>query len=456
MSLYRKLIFSVGSLILLFGLLIAWFVYDKAHHEADELMDGQLVQLAQLLDTVAMAATSDDHRFVNGKKSFPERHDYEQPLAFVVWESDGQVVMRSSNSSSLSLVEQYGFSVRQLGESRWRTYARRGAQAERHILVAQPLEVRQKAATEVALQVLYPIGITLVLTLLIVTLIVWQVIKPLNRIATEVESRKANDLTPLDTVKTPLEIAPLIAAVNGLLLRLKSRMAQEQRFTADAAHELRTPIAGIKINAQVAQRAQDDVVRSRALEAVLVGLDRSERLVEQMLRLARLDQDAATELQIINMHEFMAQLFMLYQQRGNTFLQGKSITLVERIEENALVAIDPDMLEIAVLNLLDNAVRHSPRLSSITCHLLLIDGGIEIQVRNPLARQLEPSVLARLKERFFRHAASGEITGSGLGLAIVQRIADLHRIHFVLRQDAKGSFCASLGPFPLVSGNHAI
>jgi two-component system sensor histidine kinase QseC len=235
-------------------------------------------------------------------------------------------------------------------------------------------------------------------------------------------------------------VRPLVRALNRLLGRLRVTLDNERRFTADAAHELRTPLAALKIHAQVAQASTDPEDRGHALAQMVSGVERTSRLVEQLLRLARLDpMQGLQETQPVDLNALIhAAEADLADQAAR---QGRQIDVVAG-DEPVVLQGDADMLHVALRNLLENALRHTPAGSHIEMTLARDAREVRLSVADdgPGVPQEE---LDRLGERFYR-GSNVTTEGSGLGLAIVQRIALLHGARLELRNRAAGGLAATL------------
>jgi two-component system sensor histidine kinase QseC len=244
----------------------------------------------------------------------------------------------------------------------------------------------------------------------------------LGELRRELARRGPGDLARLDAARTPVEIEPLVAELNRLFGRIDEALERERRLTADAAHELRTPLAVLSTQAQVARRAASEAARNEALDAIVVGSERAARLIEQMLTLARLESGQGEGA--VQRADLRA-LARAALADAAPFALGKNLDIA--LEEGAAVEVAgyPGLLQVLLRNLVDNAVRYTPRGGKVRVAV----GGdgrtarLEVSDNGP---GVPPQELARLGERFHRLAAPGE-TGSGLGLSIVLRIAELHR-----------------------------
>jgi two-component system sensor histidine kinase QseC len=217
-------------------------------------------------------------------------------------------------------------------------------------------------------------------------------------------------------------MAPMVAALNGLFERIAHLLESERRFTADASHELRTPIAAIRAQAQVAFGETDPALRRHALQNTMVGCDRAIHLVEQLLTLSRLEAAALPAMVNLNLAALARQAVADVAARAI----GKGQSLEFDGQESCLVAGNEALLSVLVRNLLDNAVRYCPHSASIRVTLQCGSASFDLCVEDS-GPGLSDADLRRLGERFFRVAGSQE-NGSGLGWSIVQRIAEVHQL----------------------------
>ena len=247
-------------------------------------------------------------------------------------------------------------------------------------------------------------------------------LRPLRDLRGQLARRTASDLAPLDAARAPQEIEPLVAELNRLFGRIDEALARERRLTADAAHELRTPLAVLSTQAQVARRASSDAARNEALDAIVAGAERAARLAEPMLTLARHESGQGSgALQRTDLRELVRAVIAEAAPRA----VAKRLDIA--LEDGPPVALECHAALLAVLarNLVDNAVRYTPAGGRVRVAVIDDHRAARLEV-NDNGPGVPPQELARLGERFHRLAAPGE-TGSGLGLSIVLRIAELHR-----------------------------
>ncbi len=441
-SLRQRLLLAVSIATLLVWGLTGVFGYLQARHEAEELLDGHLAQSARLL--LALVRDNEAHLGDLATRLATVRgtgaNIYEPPLEFQIARGDGTVLLRSTNAPQLPVLGIPGYSDIERETAAWRVLNMLAADGNYRIQVSQSIELRDRAALEVASQTVLPVAFVLPLLLLLIYYSVRTGLRPLDEIAGEVAARTPETLSPLPDLTVPQEVRPLVISLNRLFRRLGATLENERRFTADAAHELRTPLAAIKIQPQVALLGSDPQMRQHALQQIESGVDRASRLVDQLLRLARLDPLSQLESsQAVDLRAVCEDVVDAI--RGAQAQLGHVI--VDELPAGELIVDgDPDLLAIAIRNLIDNAIRYTPPGSSIrlsarrdgaVCALTVLDDGPGV----PAAIQ------ARLGERFFRNRESN-VEGNGLGLAIVARIAELHGGRFTAGNHAPEGFAATL------------
>jgi two-component system sensor histidine kinase QseC len=243
---------------------------------------------------------------------------------------------------------------------------------------------------------------------------------PLRRLSATLARQEASALQPV-AHSGPSELAPLVAALNGLLARIAVLVESERRFTADAAHELRTPIAAIRAQTQVAAAASNDAERRHALDATLAGCDRAARLVEQLLTLARLESEPEGGVASIDLCGVTRQV--LSAQAGAAVAKGQTIEL--DASAPCTVRGDEVLLAVLVRNLVDNAIRYSPPNARVYVRVARQGDQVALIVEDS-GPGLSTAQRARLGERFYR-ALGNEESGSGLGWSIIRRIVTAQR-----------------------------
>ncbi len=418
--------------------------YLQASHEAVEMLDGQLAQTSKLLivrtlhhmDGLNREADLEEELTVAGV-----RHPYEQPLAFQIWGADGRLWLRSGNAPAVPMSASAGYQDILHDGRPWRMLSAWAPEQVFQIQVAQSLEDRERVALEVATHVGKPIILALPLLCLITYLAVRRAMGPLETLADGVAARSPDNLESLpENGDAPREVKPLMHALNLLLSRLRAALENERRFTADAAHELRTPLAAIRIQTQVALASGEEADRRHALRQVQAGTDRASRLVDQLLRLARLDPMAGLEQAAeVDLEELTARL-----EEEFAPLARQAGKLLHRVDtpDRVVARADEDLLRLALRNLLDNALRHTPPGCEVTLGAALDKGLPMIWVRDT-GSGVALDELDRLSDRFVRGRDVTE-EGSGLGLAIVKRVAELHGARLSLSNHPEGGLEARI------------
>lgn len=408
------------------GVLIVWvataaFVWFEAQHEVDELLDAHLAQSAALLVVQQNATPDDDEPLLDA----PTLHKYAHRVAYQVFDED-RLVMHSPNVAHTPMAQHTrGFETLTLADGKsWRIFAAPGRGRDVQIYVAERVDSRDEILRAV-LRGFWP-PLTIALPLLLIGLW-WNVrsgLQPLQRLRQVLLKRDTQTLTPVSLPETPQEVQPMLDALNDLLQRLAQRMETERRFTADAAHELRTPIAAIRAQAQVAlSSTTDDQVRKQALQDTLLGCDRASRVVEQLLTLARVEgpQDVVSEPFRLDQlaQQVMADLTPDALRRGQTL----ELLAPEAIE----IYGQSTLWQILLRNLIDNALRYSPDGSVVRIEAQRLDPRhVQVTVQDS-GPGLASTDMARLGERFFR-VLGNSATGSGLGWSIVRHIASLQHV----------------------------
>ena len=426
-SLQARLLTQLLALVTVVWLGAATMTWFDARHELDELLDGHLAQAAALL--VVQQSHTDGDEVADA----PTLHKYAPKVMFQVFH-EGQLVLRSANAALTPMATQTrGFATVRLNDgATWRVFATRGAESDVQVFVGEQIASRNSILWAVLRGVLLPLLFALPLLALAGWWAVRQGLAPLRQLSQLLGQRRAQALEPVVLVDMPLEMQPMVQALNALFERIEQMLASERRFTADAAHELRTPIAAIRTQAQVALGAGDDAAqRLHALQFTLAGCDRATRLVEQLLTLARLEASAAAapaarvDLSALarRVAADLAHVALARQQ-----------TLALEADAPCPVTGDDALTGVLVRNLIDNALRYSPDGAHIVVRVAMDAGQATLHVEDSGPGMTEPE-MARLGERFFRVLGQSQ-PGSGLGWSIVKRIADVFGVRLQVSRSA--------------------
>ncbi len=407
------------TLSLLGGLAVAAAVigaitYHNVLREAETLFDYQLRQMALSLRDQGEIAPGAAAAF----------NDPDLDFVVQIWRIDGRSVYASRDHRALPTRAVLGYADLQAeGGGRWRTFA--VAAGERVIQVAQPLTVRRNLAADAALRGVWPLVGAAPLLAAGLWALVERLLRPLSRLARQVGERDAAALGALPEDGLPDEVAPLVHSLNQLLARLGAALDSQRAFVADAAHELRSPLTALKLQAQLIERAPDAASRREAQAALVAGVDRATRLVAQLLALARSEPGAAQPpLEPVALlplaRQVLADTAPLAQSRGSRLELN-----APGLADDTTLAADPAALAVLLRNLVDNALRYTPAGGRVVVTLQREASQWTLQVDDS-----GPGIAAadreRVFERFVRGDYTGAETGSGLGLAIVEAIARRH------------------------------
>lgn len=437
-SLQARLLGLLLLLVTLVWLIAAVLTWQDTSDELDELLDGHLAQSAALL-VVQQAGhgsdTKDGHQAGDGRlEDAPSLHKYAPRVAFQVFH-EGVLTLRSVNAGEQPMAQKLrGFSTVTLGDgSAWRVFGAQGNEGDVQVFVGEQVKSRESILWAVLKGVLMPLMYALPLLAVVGWLAVRQGLSPLRQLSRALAQRQPNALEPVVLTDVPSEIAPVVQSLDGLFERIGRMMASERRFTADAAHELRTPIAAIRMQAQVALAAGGDTAsREHALQYTLAGCDRATHLVEQLLTLSRLESSTAGAPKgIVDVcaiaRRVAADLAMTALGRGQD--------LVLEAPQPCRISADDTLTSVLVRNLMDNALRYSPQGAQVQVTIRCADSQVHLQVDDSGAG-LSEADMAKLGERFFRVLGS-EQTGSGLGWSIVRRIAAVYQAQVTVQRSQR-------------------
>jgi two-component system sensor histidine kinase QseC len=360
---------------------------------------------------------------------------YEKNLRYQVWSGNGSLLLRSANAPDLAMTPLDGYSETTDAEGRvWRHFGVWDMHRDFRILVSEAHELRNRLVRNIALHVVSPLALGLPVLILLLWFSINRGLDPLGVLTREIATREPANLTLLDEQSAPWEVRPMVLALNQLLLRMTHTLDGERRFTANAAHELRTPLAAIQAQLYAARKAENAVERERAMDQLQRGVERAIRLVGQMLTLARLDpEQALPDVQPVGLGEVAqavcAELAPLALQRNQT-LELDVQSDLPTVHGNA------DMLSMLLSNLVDNAIRYTHSGGHIDVSVRLDESGLLMQVTDD-GPGIAPSQRERVFDRFYRIAQQDQ-PGTGLGLAICSRIAELHHARITLADRAAG------------------
>jgi two-component system, OmpR family, sensor kinase len=436
-SLRTRLLWLLLAVIVVTALVQALVAYRTARAEADEIFDYHMQQTALSLRAglPQQAAMGHDAR---------EAHDESYDFVVQIWTQDGLRVFQSARAA-IPRRDVMGFSDVPARGTTYRVFTMQsGGQV---IQVAQDMAARREMAGSLALRTAGPIAFMAPLSMLLVWWVVSSSLAPVQRVRHQVAQRQADDLDEVSEAGLPDEVRPLVHELNLLFARVRQAFDAQKSFVADAAHELRSPLAALKLQVQGLQRAADEGTRDLAVARLHAGIDRATRLVEQLLVLARQQASAAggQRPQPLALHELARQ--GVADIAGAA--QSRRIDIgISRADEGTFPGY-PDAARILVRNLLDNAVKYTPDGGRVDVEVQHDGDGWLLEVHDS-GPGIDAADRVRVLDRFYRVAGS-QATGSGLGLAIVKSIADLHGASLTLDRSARlGGLCVSVR-FPVAS-----
>jgi two-component system OmpR family sensor kinase len=371
-----------------------------AREEANSLADYQLRQ---------MALSFRDHALASGL--IPHEDDPARGLEVLVqiWNQEGVRLYLSHPKSGIPDRARLGFADVSANGGRWRVFS---VQLRNHVIqVAQPYAVRDRIAARLALRTVWPMVAVLPLLGLLIWLTVGKGLSPIERLARDVGRRSPDALAPLEERGLPREVEPLVRALNDLLRRLHRALETQRAFVADAAHELRTPLTAVRLQAQIAGRAAQDSERREALDSLKLGVERANHLVQQLLTLAR-EEDQASRA------------------------PNEGVALGVAGEQAITMQANRGALRTVLSNLLDNAVRYTPAGGSVELSVARDVGDAVVEVSDS-GPGIPAEERARVFDRFYRHSGDGP-AGSGLGLAIVKQVVERSGGSIALQDAPKG------------------
>ena len=415
----RLLWFLLAAIVMAAGFQAA-VAYRTVLHEADEIFDYHMQQMAMSL-RAGLPPGAAVGGLAGGEQNFE--------FVVQVWTADGERIFESAADAALPQLAVLGFVDARARGTTYRVFSvqTRGGLV---IQVAQDMAVRRRMAGALALRTIGPIALMAPLLMLVVWWVVSQSLAPVARVRTQVAARQADDLSPVSEAGLPDEVRPLVQELNLLFERVRHAFDAQKHFVADAAHELRSPLAALKLQVQGLQRAGDDATRELAVQRLAAGIDRATRLVEQMLALARHEASMAGGARTEPVD--LAEVARLAISDAVAAAQARRIDIGIAQADAATVAGQLEPLRTLLRNLLDNAVKYTPEGGRVDVRIVRRDDGTDLVVEDN-GPGLPAEERERVLDRFYR-SGEPQAPGSGLGLAIVKSIATLHGANVTLSQ----------------------
>lgn len=461
-SIRRSLLLALISTLLIVWLVVLVLVYRVAEHEVEEVFDADLARSARTMQALLMHEVDEEQQMSEkvrdvvdelgseGLARYPrlaailrglreeesgERqelvklaeemgHRYESGLIFAARYGDGSVMLRDAAGPELPMTDDGHVNI-SLGGTSWRVFRLTDPHSGFTVQVGERQGFRSELVRYITRNTVMPLLVALPILALLIWFVVGRVLAPLQRVAEAVSRRAPNALDEIDEGNAPREIHSLVQALNALFSRVRATLGRERQFTADAAHELRTPLAALKAHLQVAQKDAADAKTRLSIEQALQGVDRATHTVEQLLLLARADADQTRDMVAgeVDLRELAIEGVALLSQMAFE----RDIDLGVDAPRATITRGDRSALLVMLRNLVDNAVRYTPEGGTVTAAVGRDGDRAWVSVRDT-----GPGIAQDEHERVFKrfHRGNDEkaarTTGSGLGLAIVQRIVHLH------------------------------
>lgn len=379
--------------------------------QVERVLDARLAESANMVSSLI----SDRRIAVAGGPPatipMPSDPDYARQLSCQIWSLRGDLVGASSGAPGTRLAAEEGFSTTRIDGVPWRVYAVHNQALGVRVMVGDRIQVRDRLVGDVVAGLLWPVAVIFPALALLIWISVGRGLAPLAQLEAALRARSPDDLRALPDTRDPREIRPVRRALNSLFARLDHVRRTERDFTAFAAHELKTPLAGLRMQAQIAQRATDPATRDRALAAIATSVDRSDRMVRQLLDLAAIDHEAAPA-ERIDPRALLAEI----AQAADPQAVAARVYLVARADEVPALLTSRVLIHSALRNLVENAIQHSPPGGTVALTVVAQQDGLRFTVTDQ-GPGIAPEDRARVTERFWRGSRTTS-QGSGLGLSI--------------------------------------
>jgi two-component system sensor histidine kinase QseC len=411
-------------------LFAATWIYASTQAEVERVLDARLMEAARMVSSLIS-----DHRIDAGEAADAaapppplQQADgsYSRQLSCQIWSLQGSLVGRSQSAPQKSLASHTsGFEETEIDGERWRVYAVVNPKLGVRVLVGDSLEIRERLIGDVVKGLLLPALVILPVLAALIWFSVGRGLAPLTRIAEALIGRSASELHPVDGAATPREVRPVIVALNSLFGRVAEARERERSFTAYAAHELKTPLAGLKTQAQIALRADDASVQREALSRISTSVDRTSRVVRQLIDLAAVDAaKGAPAEELVDLSILLSEVASELETQLSNVDVRVAVEVAETSAAPVGVRADRGLVRLVVRNLIENAIQHSPKGGEVRCRVRRSEQDqhvvVEILDQGPGIPAADEK---RVLERFFR-GRKPRGHGSGLGLSIVQMALD--------------------------------
>lgn len=440
LSLRLRLTVFISALLFVACSITTVVAYFELHSSLRQLFDSQQLLFAKRLAALNLHGKMDiDKSLPHIKTDALDQLDFDDDaLAFAIFNQKGEMLLNDGENGRKFLFDGGFFPSIKNGaliteSGKWRILWLLSNDNRSIIAVGQELDYQEDILASLLYKQLIPWLLTFIIVILLIIFMINREFSPIKQLVKQITTRELDDQSPISTANSPKEIVPFVVALNKLFTRISMTIARERQFISDAAHELRTPLAALKVQTEVAQLSDDDAIaQQKALKNLNIGIDRATHLVDQLLTLSRLDSiQIQQECQQLDWHlliqHVIDQVHLLAEQK-----QIK-IVLVEQAQDH-LFNGHPVLMQILVRNIINNAIRYTPEGSTLD---ICIDNHLIKFADN--GNGVDDETLARLGERFYRPAGQS-VDGSGLGLSIVKKIAKIHAMPVQFGNRHQGGF----------------
>lgn len=442
--------FSLRLRLMIFFIVISLGVFATAgflswkecQEKIDEFFDTYQIALARRLSTANWNGFTPETQKISDEiiDDIDNAEDEDESIGFAVFSNDGKQIFNDGENGRYfsPFGKMNSFGTEEIDDEDWRVIRLMTTDRNYIVAVGQELDFRHEIVEDMFEEFMTPWVIGLVILLLTMILLLTKEFSSLNRLASHVKNRKADDLSCLEEKNLPQEIKPLITSINQLLSRIEDMLHRERNFIADSAHELRSPLTALKVQLEVAQMSADDPQSIKeSLEKLEQGIERSSHLVEQLLAFSRIES-GFNALPDNNHPLDWALIINQVVSDYTAAAEKKSITIKAEITDTPpFDQGNPVWIALMIKNLIDNAIKYSPQGAEIIIRLK----DKELTVLNTQTT-VSPDHLKHLGERFYRPAGQKE-QGSGLGLSIISKIASVYHCKTEYKNTAEG-FCVTL------------
>ena len=453
----RLLLGLLGSFVLIW-LLIAVMAYKSSSHESQEIYDAALASYARIIASLMVHEAEEEQELeeqlsllikelgndivlkssvlANLKKTLDIKteedymsldltanikgHSYESQFAFIILNKSGKVMLRSRHMTLQTEFRQGFFNTTAQNQS-WRVFGLELKESGMQVLVGENLEIRNELQDIIIVNLLWPFMILLPVLGIVIWLAIKKGLGPLERITNTIANRNPRSLSPIKQDSVPEEITPLINALNSLFIRIDKAIDNEKRFTANAAHELRTPLAALKTHAQVIELNANDKIQSN-VNQMIESINRSSHLVEQLLTLSKAEANFNNSMQLHSVDLVSVVKTQLGEFSSKALEKGITPSF-KADRDSYMVMADETLLHVVIRNLLDNAIQYSDKSGQLDVGITKVDDKIQLTFQDD-GPGIEEEKINLMTQRFQR-GDHPDNPGAGLGLYIVKQIMDI-------------------------------